>query len=396
MTANDLRELLRATAAEGSDTVDLAEDAVLARIQRRRIRTRRYAVTGVALTVAAVIAATTWAVRPGDGHPPAATTPPATRLVGIGHAAIAVPTQWATNQLHCGTPLKDTVIIDAGPQNLCLVDRPKGVESVMVRSGKPVDFHADETFQLGSVRAERQRTTCTVNSLNRVTVCSGAVFIPSLNVSFQAESSTSAGEVHSILARITIVPDRVGVPEPLFSESNPAARFGEQYADRLTALGLKPSIQTRKSPGSIPGTVLAVSPSPGTMLMPGATVTVTVPAASGPGTAEVPPRIVTSDLDGPTGMEAALQVRLAVDANGCVRAGPGDTAVTLVWPRGYTVRGDVRSFEILDGSNQVVARSGVLLTIDGGGADRFKDTWTGRDCAGDGPLWMVGTIHASR
>jgi hypothetical protein len=281
MTAKDLRELLRATAAEGSDAVDLAEDELVDRIRRRRIRARRFAVGGVALTAAAVIVGTTWAVRLSGGHPPAATTPPvpaATRLVGIGHAAIAVPTQWATNQLGCGTPLKDTVIIDAGPQNLCQIDRPKGVESVMVRSGKPIDFHADETFQLDGVRAERQRTTCTPVPANRFTVCSGTVFIPSLDVAFQAESSTNAGEVHSILARITIVPDKVGVPEPQFGESNPAARFGEQYADRLTALGLKPNIQTRKSPGSIPGTVLAVSPSPGTMLTPGATVTVNVVA----------------------------------------------------------------------------------------------------------------------
>jgi hypothetical protein len=95
-------------------------------------------------------------------------------------------------------------------------------------------------------------------------------------------------------------------------------------------------------------------------------------------------------------MEAALQVRLTVDANGCVRAGAGKTAETLVWPRGYTAKGDAESFQILDGTNKVVAKSGVPLTISGGGADAFKDTWTGQDCAGDGPLWMVGNIHASR
>ncbi|GAB2646651.1 hypothetical protein [Kribbella swartbergensis] len=120
------------------------------------------------------------------------------------------------------------------------------------------------------------------------------------------------------------------------------------------------------------------------------------PAANGPRTAEVPPRIVTSDSDSPSGMEAALQATLAVDANGCVRASPGDTALTLVWPHGYTVKGDAKSFEILDGTNKVVAQSGVPLTIGGGGADGFKDTWTGQDCAGDGPLWMVGNVHASR
>jgi hypothetical protein len=204
--------------------------------------------------------------------------PAATRLVGIGHAAIAVPTQWATNQLGCGTPLKDTVIIDAGPQDLCLVGRPRGVESLLVRSGKPIDFHVDEALQIDGMRAERQRTSCTAGSINQVTVCSGTVFIPSLDVSFDASSSTNADEVQSILARIIIVPDKVGVPEPVFSESNPAARSGAQFASRLTALGLKPDIQTRTSPGSIPGSILAVSPSPGTMLTPGATVTVTVVA----------------------------------------------------------------------------------------------------------------------
>lgn len=279
MTADDLRELLRTTAAEGSDAVDLAEDALVARIRRRRLRTSRFVVGGVALAAAAVIAGTTWAVRPSGGHPPAATTPPvpaATRLVGIGHAAIAVPKQWATNQLRCGTPQKDTVIIDAGPQDLCETPYPDGVESVYLASSRRIDFQADETFQIDAVRAERQRTRCTGDSLNRATVCSGTVFIPSLGVSFRAESSTSPGEVDRILNRITIVANKVGVPEPLFSESNPAARFGEQYADRLTALGLKPNLETRKSPGYIPGNILAVSPSPGTMLAPGATVSVTI------------------------------------------------------------------------------------------------------------------------
>ncbi|TDW75150.1 PASTA domain-containing protein [Kribbella pratensis] len=248
---------------------------------RRRRRAAALSAVGVAAAVGAVDGTLLLAGGPSvtNPAPPAASTPPvpaATRLVGIGHAAIAVPTQWATNQLHCGTPLKDTVIIDAGPQNLCEAPYPKGVESVMVRSGMPIDFRADETFQLDGVRAQRQRTTCTGD--NPVTVCSGAVFIPSLDVAFQAESSTNAGEVHSVLARIMIVPDKIGVPEPMFSESNPAARFGEEYEDRLTALGLKPNIHTRKSPGSIPGTVLAVSPPAGTMLTPGATVTVTVVA----------------------------------------------------------------------------------------------------------------------
>jgi hypothetical protein len=189
MTANDLREMLRATAAEGSDAVDLAEDAVAERIQRRRIRSRRLAVGGVAVAAAVVLAGTTWAVRPGGEHPP---------------------------------------------------------------------------------------------------------------------------------------------------------------------------------------------------------------TASGPSTANLLPRIVQSDTDSPSGMEALFRTTLTVDASGCVRASTGQPGTTLVWPRGYTVRGDAQSFEILDATNKVVAKSGTPLDIGGGGADRVKDTWTGRDCANGGLLWMVGNITPSR
>jgi hypothetical protein len=119
------------------------------------------------------------------------------------------------------------------------------------------------------------------------------------------------------------------------------------------------------------------------------------PAASGSSAAAVPPRIVTSDLDNPSGMEAALQATLTADANGCVRPS-AQSDVVLVWPRGYTVRGDSKSFEVLDAVGKMVARSGTPMTIGGGGVDRFQDTWTGRDCATGGPLWMVGGLSARR
>ncbi|TCC28062.1 hypothetical protein [Kribbella speibonae] len=187
MTTNDLREMLRAAASEGSDLVDLGEDTVVERIQRRRIRSRRFAVAGAALAAAVVVAGATWVVRPDGGKPP---------------------------------------------------------------------------------------------------------------------------------------------------------------------------------------------------------------TANGPSTAGLVPRIVRSDRDSPSGMEAALRATLTVDASGCVRA--GQSGVTLVWPRGYTVRGNAQSFEILAGPNTVVARSGVLLDIGGGGADSFEDTWTGRDCLGTGGLYLVGNISPAR
>ena len=34
------------------------------------------------------------------------------RLVGLGHAAIAVPDDWGTDATRCGVPMRDTVVID--------------------------------------------------------------------------------------------------------------------------------------------------------------------------------------------------------------------------------------------------------------------------------------------
>ena len=117
------------------------------------------------------------------------------------------------------------------------------------------------------------------------------------------------------------------------------------------------------------------------------------PADEQPPTAAGPvPRIVTSDVNNPAPMEALLRTTLRADANGCVQAGSDPSAVTLVWPRGYTVRGTAASFEILDQAGDVIARSGVPLDIGGGGVDHFQPTWTGRDCATATRLWWVGQV----
>lgn len=90
-------------------------------------------------------------------------------------------------------------------------------------------------------------------------------------------------------------------------------------------------------------------------------------------------------------MEALLRGTLAIDGNGCVQAKTAGDPVTLVWPQGYTVKGNSTSFEVLDAGKNVVARSGSALEFGGGGADSFRDTWTEGDCAKD-KLWMVGEL----
>jgi PASTA domain-containing protein len=234
--------------------------------------------------VAAVIGASTLLTGHGPTAPVTSPTPapapPAMRLVGFGHAAIAVPADWPTNKSQCGTPKQDTVLIDDPSAALfCGAFRAAGVESVELHYGRPrAEFRADQKFQIGGVPAERQRTTCSVSNYPKAntTTCGATVSIPSLEVWFRADSSTSAAEVDRMLARIAIVPDRTGVPsfQALRVDLNGAT--GAAYADVLRQVGLKSQIYTLRSPNYLPGQVLKVSPAPGTMLKPGATVAVIV------------------------------------------------------------------------------------------------------------------------
>jgi len=88
-------------------------------------------------------------------------------------------------------------------------------------------------------------------------------------------------------------------------------------------------------------------------------------------------------------MEALLRGTLTVDDDGCIQATTAGDPVTLVWPKGYTVRGDASTFEVLDAGKNVVASSGSSLAIGGGASDSVKDTWTEPDCA-TGRLWLAG------
>jgi hypothetical protein len=201
-------------------------------------------------------------------------------MVGFGHAAIAIPADWPTNKSQCGTPKQDTVLIDDPSAMLfCGAFRPARVESVELHYGSPrAEFPVDETFQIGGVRAERQRTTCSTSNYPKAntTICGGTVSIPSLQVWFRAESSTSAEEVDRMLSRIAIVADRTGVPSYEALRVDLHGPTGTTYAAVLRQVGLKSQFHTVRSPNYPAGQVLKVSPVPGTMLQPGATVTVTV------------------------------------------------------------------------------------------------------------------------
>jgi hypothetical protein len=149
------------------------------------------------------------------------------------------------------------------------------VDSVELYQGTRFDFTVDETYTVDGVTAQRQATTCGGSVFGDSRVCVGTVYIPSLRVSFRAESSTGAAEVGRILRRVRIVPDRVAVPGSEIVFVTHQRRSGEKYVEVLREAGLKAQVQTRRRP-ALAGFVLGASPQPGTMVRPGSVVHVTV------------------------------------------------------------------------------------------------------------------------
>ncbi|AMB40768.1 MULTISPECIES: hypothetical protein [Paenarthrobacter] len=89
-------------------------------------------------------------------------------------------------------------------------------------------------------------------------------------------------------------------------------------------------------------------------------------------------------------MDAAFTGTLSVDANGCVYAHPGDGSevYTLVWPQGYSAKGDGKAFEVVDADKHPVVRSGSEFELGGGHVNAPRDNWTEKDCI-KGSLWLV-------
>lgn len=260
-------------------------ESIRAGAARRR---RRRALVLAGASAAAVVAVIAGSALVASTAPPQTPRPPVTtdrptpglhgmRLVGLGHLAIAVPEEWDTNRTRCGTPMKDTVVINVGVIETCAIARPEGVESVELVQGEPrFDFTADSTVLVDGVEGQRQSTTCTRETLGGVRVCSGTVYFAEHGTWFRAESSTGREDIDRILGRIRVVSDKVGVPafQPL--AVNAQGRSGEKYSARLADQGFEVEVQTRRISAGKPGYVLGASPAPGTMLPPGATVTITV------------------------------------------------------------------------------------------------------------------------
>ncbi len=147
-----------------------------------------------------------------------------------------------------------------------------------ITQGQPrFDFRADSTLEIDDVPGQRQETSCQPATTQQARLCSGTVYIPSLRVSFRAESSTSVAVVDQLLDGIRILPNQVAVPG--FTDLGGSPREAKDvYLGRLSDLGLASDVLTKQEPTATPGYVLDVAPDPGTMLNPDDIVTVTVAA----------------------------------------------------------------------------------------------------------------------
>ena len=281
MTDHHLTDLLERAADRVSIGPAPVSTMVGAAGRARRRRTVTAVVAGATAVVA--VAVTSAVLSPPEAQPPTsspapgpAVPPDGMRFVGISHAAVAVPKDWGTNETRCGTPQHDTVVIDASVIPACSFRRPDSVESVELTAGsRRFDFATDREITIDGVAADRQATTCADWGDSRE-VCNGAVYIPSLNVGFRAESSTSAAEVDRILEQIRIVPDVVAVPGFESANLGRQRKAAAAYEQALQAVGLGIERRNLGVHGAPRGRIADVRPTPGTMLAPGAFVIVTI------------------------------------------------------------------------------------------------------------------------
>lgn len=294
MTDHDLDELMERLGDRtpvGPPPLGPLRDAA-----RRSSRRRLVAAAMATTAVIAVVGGTALAVglggggggdgRGGDVVAPDAgfTPPPGTRLVGIGHLAVAVPEDWGTNETNCGTPTKDTVVVDQGAICLALVRRPADVESVELRGGDvPAEGEATDPVDVDGHAGELTPVECDASpeGTERGEVCRAVLFVPEQRASVVLSSSSddAADRVHTMLSWVQWTDELVAVPGfQSIDIDHQDDNAGAHYRRELEAYGFVAETVTEKRPGMKPGFVLGVDPAPGTMLEPGSVVTVTVVA----------------------------------------------------------------------------------------------------------------------
>ena len=286
MNDQNLTELLEARAADVP--VGPAPLADMHRAASRRRRSYAVALAAAAAVVVTVGAVAVWPEGDGGGRDPQVATdapsdsgdvPPAGyRWVGIGQAAVAVPTDWPVNALTCGTPTRDTVVVDRGVTELCLKPFPAGVTSVEVRT---IDEDMDDVSGWTSGEVDGEEAMLSPDQAvagTPPTIYESSVFLPLRDAMFVASSTVSQAAADEALTHIAVLESLIAVPgiSPANYGVVDQSKAGETYVRTLEEAGFTVEVVTDRSQGISPGFVLGASPAPGTVVEPGSLVTVTV------------------------------------------------------------------------------------------------------------------------
>lgn len=93
-------------------------------------------------------------------------------------------------------------------------------------------------------------------------------------------------------------------------------------------------------------------------------------------------------------MDALLQGNLELD-DGWLQAEAGNSSYVLIWPYGFTVRGEGKEIQVIDGEGQVVAIVGEAIKVGGGEATlETVEQYTGNAFPDElaGPYWIVSEV----
>jgi hypothetical protein len=200
-----------------------------------------------------------------------------TRLVGIGRAAVAVPTGWASNDASCNAPIHDTYFFPY-PQDCVVPSRP-AVSSVAITAGEFTEtgtflrnLHADGEIAGHQVRADEQRCQTIPNG-----PCRQTFGIPDLDAYFTVTipedgSGSATAEIAAIRASLRVLPgDQIAVPYL------PEANEGD-IATSLHEAGLAVTVEHTTCPAAADCVVgvVGTSPAEGSVVPVGSPVTVRV------------------------------------------------------------------------------------------------------------------------
>lgn len=292
MTDDRLTDLLHDRVADAP--VGAPPLAAMHRDASRRARGRLAVLAAAAsvVVVAGVVAVTTTGdgTTPRRSDSPAVASPSATeaadggsdvppdgfRWVGEGQAVIAVPEGWGTNAVHCGTPKRDTVIVDQGAICMALVPYPEDTSSVDVRQRQPIDERDDYTdAEVEGEPALLSPVECYEGDEFSAATCTQSLVLPDRDVVFAAQTSRGREALAPILDRVAILDEAVAVPGFQTHALDRQGRSGEAYADALRGAGFTVEVVEEVRRGVPAGYVLGAEPAPGTVVAPGATITVT-------------------------------------------------------------------------------------------------------------------------